>query len=332
MNISFIVKASTRIGFGHLIRSRSLAHTMQALQRPGDVINFYVIGEHRLLNLLAKEHFNISLFETESSLIAAAPDLALGDVIIFDLLDVSDQLFELCRPASWLVSISPIFSHLNQMDAFFHRSHYFDGDMSGHTTVYKGLEYTIIQHGCKQIEAAYYKAVLEEERMSIAVSMGGGDAANKSLQVIKELNQLADNYTIWLMLGEGYQHSYDELIEESKNSHHEIILAKTNESMWKVLKQASLLVVPGGITTYEAAYAGLPTINILSNPKQAFLIQELVDANVADTVDDIRNGALKDKISFYHKNRRKLLDMHLQSKGLIDGQAGSRIYETILRK
>ena len=36
------------------------------------------------------------------------------------------------------------------------------------------------------------------------------------------------------------------------------ILAKTNRSMWRVLGNCSLAILAGGVTSYEAAFAGCP--------------------------------------------------------------------------
>lgn len=331
MNISFIVKASTNVGYGHLIRSRSLASSIHRLLHVDDKIAFYVIGDDQLKNLLVREPYDVRLFASEHDFIEQSPELALDEVVIFDLLTVTDELFDLTQAASWRISTSPIFSHLEQIDTFFHRSKYFAGELAK-VEVFKSLDYAIIQAGCRQIEAATYKRHLQENRMSLAVSMGGGDAANKSLRVIEKLNELKHNFTIWVMLGEGYKHSYDALIEASKQSHHEIILAKTNESMWRVLGLASLLILPGGITTYEAAYAGLPTINIIENDKQRFLVKELLEAGVSEEISGIENDSLIEKVSCLNTNRDKLYEMHLRTKGLIDGEAGARIYEILLQR
>lgn len=331
MNISFVLKASTNIGYGHLIRSRALANSIHSLCRKDDKVFYYVIGDKTLDNLLTNSCFEYSIFQSEDEIILSKDNLKLNDIVIFDLLSVSDMLFDIVSRKAWVVSISPIFSHMSKVDAVFHRTEYHDFSFNETTEVFKGLDYTLIQHGCKYIDTATYKKYLNEEKMSISVSMGGGDAANKSLKVIQELNKLKDNYIIWLMLGQGYKYSYDDLIEESKKSHHEIILAKTNTSMWKVLGLSSLLLLPGGITSYEAAYAGLPTINIVENTNQIYLIQELIEKGVSDLVTCIDDGELVAKIEYYNLNRSELFAKHLNTKGLIDGCAADRIYEIIIK-
>lgn len=331
MRVSFIVKASTKIGFGHLIRSRSLAHQFQRLALDTHQINFYLIGDPGLDALLHNEDFSFEIFESEEAFIAQHQRLSLGDVVIFDLLSIEEQLFELTDKAHWRISISPIFSHLDQVDTVIHRSKYFDQELRQAKLV-NGLKYAIIQGGCRQIDAGSFKRNLSENRLSLAISMGGGDAANKTLQVIHRLNELEENFTIWAMLGEGYKHSYDDLIEASKQSHHEIILAKTNESMWRVLSLASLLILPGGVTSYEAAFAGLPTLNIVENERQESLIRELCDNQISLQINGIEDQKLLEYIKELNEDREALYKMHMHSKGLIDGLAGERIFEMLLHR
>ena len=133
------------------------------------------------------------------------------------------------------------------------------------------------------------------------------------------------------MLGEGYRHSYDDLINEIKrDSSHEIILAKTNKSMWQILHNCVLSIVPGGITSYEAAYAGLPTITMLENEEQLYLIQELLERNTSIYIGKMSHDnmiKLNDVITELHNNRYQLLQMHLNTKKIIDGKGAGRIYK-----
>ena len=132
------------------------------------------------------------------------------------------------------------------------------------------------------------------------------------------------------MLGEGYKHSYDQLISEiKKDSDHEIILAKANKSMWQILKNCILAILPGGITTYEAAYAGLPTLNLLENEKSYFLIKELEEKKVClynGKINPENIEKVNDTIEHLYHNRKELLMMHINSKQLIPNMSASNIY------
>jgi spore coat polysaccharide biosynthesis predicted glycosyltransferase SpsG len=331
MNLTFIIKASPSIGYGHLIRSRTLARDLTGLMKKADSLHYYVIGDPQLAGLLSGEPFPFEVFESESDLLAQRTKLCFDDFVAFDMLSVEDDLYDEVRGrASSLVSISPVFNRLTDVDLFFHRSKYHSSSFGPNTDVHKGLDYALIQASCARIRAASFKEHLYDDKLSIAVSMGGGDAANQSLATLAALNDLKKDCTIWLMLGEGYSHSYDDLIAESRKSHHEIILAKTLSSMWKVLGLSSLLILPGGVTTYEAAYSGLPVLNIVRDPSQRFLIQELLELGVGDEVPAVDDGELVTRVEHFEQNRDLLYEMHLNSKGVIDGHAGERIFDVLM--
>jgi spore coat polysaccharide biosynthesis predicted glycosyltransferase SpsG len=336
MNIIFVLKASTEIGYGHLIRSRTLANNFSNLMPSENFIHFSIIGNNDLLKLLTDCKFKIDIYSTEKELIENIILLNF-DIAIFDLLSIENDVFEIIRKnVKITVSISPIFNKLNEIDLFFHRTIYHSVKFSKEVEVYKGLEYALIQKDCVPIQAATFKHHLSDDHLSIAISMGGGDAANKTLEILKIINRIENKCTIWCMLGEGYKHSYDKLINETKNSPHEIILAKTNKSMWKVLNLTNLIILSGGVTSYEAAFAGLPSINIIEDESQKFLIKELIDLNLGKYLGNIDNKENEDLfinfLNLFYSNRDLLYEMHLKSKGIIDGLAADRIFEILLKK
>ena len=100
--------------------------------------------------------------------------------------------------------------------------------------------------------------------------------------------------------------------------------------MWQILKNCILGILPGGITTYEAAFAGLPTINLFENENQQFLIKELVENHACFNLGLMNTenlDKLNNLIEDLYVNRQKLFQMHIQSKNLI--QAAEFIQNTV---
>lgn len=133
------------------------------------------------------------------------------------------------------------------------------------------------------------------------------------------------------MLGEGYQHSYDDLIKVLKKT-------ATTRSSWRRPTGAcgrfyEIASWPfcRGITTYEAAYAGLPTINLLQDPSKQYLIQELIDHKVCVYKGDINEEeslALVNKsIENVYYERRELMEMHLNTKNLVGRNSAKLIWD-----
>ncbi|EKD29065.1 MAG: hypothetical protein ACD_79C00090G0005 [uncultured bacterium] len=331
MNYIFICKASTEIGLGHLIRSRTLIEGFLKID-PYLIAEMIIIGNSFLKNLLRDASFKWTIINSEEELIINN----IYDIIYFDMQSfLNEALFiHMRKSAKFLVSISPLFNRQKQMDFIFSRTKYLHPDISLETNVnmsiYSGLEYSIIQNNCHKINAGVYEENLKSSYFPVGVSMGGGDAANKTLMFLKILKQCAVPATFWIILGEGYTHSYDSLIKEIKhNTKHEIILVNASISMWNVLKNCILLILPGGITCYEAVYAGLPSIIFLEEDDQYFLVKELVENNVSfygGLFTESNIAKLNDDIEKLFHNRSQLLEMHVRCKNLISSNGIERIF------
>jgi spore coat polysaccharide biosynthesis predicted glycosyltransferase SpsG len=329
MRILFVCKASTEVGLGHLMRSKALAEEAARKHE----VSLFAIGSRQVRALLRQNSFPWEIVDGEAEI----PHIVKGDwdAVIFDMISLGEDPYRYLKDCSALsVSLSPIFDHMDTVDLLFNRTkHVPDAYKSLSTKQYLGLDYAIIQPSCIRIDTERFRTNLVRDHFPVAVSMGGGDAANKTLLFLRSLGKCNVPATFWVLVGEGYSHSYDALvntIERDKN--HEIILAKTNMSMWHILSNCVLAVLPGGITTYEAAYAGLPTINMCRDNHQFFLIQELVEAGVGMyaglmETDDLRR--LNSLIENLYEHRGELLRMHERSRGIIDGRGKDRIISTI---
>jgi spore coat polysaccharide biosynthesis predicted glycosyltransferase SpsG len=261
------------------MRSRTVA---QAMQASGASTRMVIIGDSYVDNLMVGRGLDYRIVKSESEAVAICHEYT-PQVVVFDLLRFTEAHFREVAGTAMTVSLSPVFNLLSQVDLIFHRTHYL-GDAwprgEGAPITRCGLEYAVINQNCRKIPDGLYQRQLEFKELAVAVSMGGTDAANKTLQVLDTIKKIPHPLLVWVILGEGYGHSYQELVDSMRGEAHEIILVKTNDSLWRILSTCSLAILSGGTTAYEAAYAGLPAINLIESEKRAFLIQELVDKGV----------------------------------------------------
>ena len=239
MKILFLSKASTKIGFGHLIRSKTLANGFAEINKDLE-IDFITVGDDSVQKMLVSSPFFVKVFSTENEIQITKN----YDLVFFDMMEISDKKFnEIKKRSKLLISLSPIFNKQPEVDVLFHRTKYID-DVDLPEKVYAGLNFSIIQKDCKKIGAGLYEDNLNSSSFPVAISMGGGDAPNKTLRVLKSLKKCKVPATFWVMLGEGYQYSYDDLVNETKtDTNHEIILSNTNKSMWQILKNCLTLLL-----------------------------------------------------------------------------------------
>jgi spore coat polysaccharide biosynthesis predicted glycosyltransferase SpsG len=325
MKILFICRASEKVGLGHLIRSRTLA--LSAAQR--HTIEFLVIGSATTTRLLFDKGFRYHILASQDEIAAHVEEPY--DIIVFDLIHLSHYWCDYLKKRARLCAcISPIFDKMGKMDLLFTRTKHRNGKHEAYARKrYAGLEYTIVQESCKPIPERRFRANLSNEKFPIAISMGGGDAANKTLNIIKSLQKCKVSATFWVLIGECYNHSIDLLIKSmDTDRNHEIVLAKTNVSMWSILHNCVIAILSGGVTAYEAAYAGLPTITMSLGSENIFLIRELVE-NGATTHVGVFCASnlvrLNHEIERLYYNRQALLEMHRRCKKLIDEKGCRRI-------
>ena len=318
MILLFICKYGIKKGMGHLSRSKALAMAINEIY-PEFVIDFIAIGDGFANKLFEGIKINTTFIENESDLFLNK----LYDVVFIDMLEAC-FLMEKIRNIRCKVCLSPFFNRFEDIDILFHRTKYLDSNEVYPQLVYAGLEYTIIPDSCHRVPTYRYESALDNEYFPIAISMGGGDAANKTLNCLCELKKCEVPATFWVMLGEGYTHSYDQLVEEIRNdTKHDIILVRSNINMWQIMQNCVLCIIPGGVTAYEAAYAGIPFIAIEQEERKRFLINELLDNQVCKISNSFID--INDKIEYLYANRNKLLMMHFNSKGLIKGNFASLI-------
>jgi spore coat polysaccharide biosynthesis predicted glycosyltransferase SpsG len=328
----FCCRGSSDDGLGHVIRTRAVIDRLPA----GIEAELVVLGRDEcaapLLEGLAVP-WTISTGDGTITERAAAFE---PNVVVFDTIGLERAVFESVAAGRLTASLSPIFDHLDQVDLAFSRTRY---DHNGIASVapgrHYGLEYAIVRPECRRSDSVLFEKHLGESPMAIAISMGGADAPNRTLEVLDALHDMPVPATFWVLLGEGYAHSYRALVDCVKRNHRqEIILAKTNQSMWRIMRNCSLAILAGGVTTYEAAYAGLPSINLLEREGHGFLVRELVErgaALIGGTVDDRGHEGVLREVTRLERDRDAVLAMHRATTGLIDGRGAERVLEELVR-
>lgn len=328
----FICRASIGQGLGHLMRVQAV---ISALRNPSRA-RLVVIGQD--FGVCGPSAAPIRYIVADDAGALRQWKRAPAQTVVFDLNDIEKKVFDTIRIKSFTASLSPLFRFNREVGVFFSRtSRVSPSDARGPIPAHYrcGPEYTVISPHCERIHTREYKMNLSKQALSIAVSMGGSDSLNKTLEVIRAINRLPFEMTLWVLVGAGYAHSYQDLVDAVKHhGRHEVILAKTNRSMWHVLRQCSLVILAGGTTTYEAVYAGLPSINLLSDSNDRFLVDELVDAGAASYAGEFGAGSLKKLcrlLVHLNADRDALLHMRRAGLGLIDGKGALRILSEMRR-
>lgn len=323
MKVQIICRGSIQEGLGHLFRTRTFTKVVQHLHET-EVI---AIVQENLESTLAELECPVRFVRDDAQVLSYVLH-GKADVLIFDLTRIDTGVFrDINHVPRLTASLSPVFEHMEHIDVLFTRVQN-PSPIEG-VRIFGGLQYAIFNDHGVVIDDRTYERHLKLAELPIAVCMGGTDAANKTLAVVQALVQSTYPFTIWVLLGEGYIHSYNALVDAVKyNRSHEVVLAKTNRSMWQVMSNCVLGILAGGLTTIEAVYAGLPTINILEKREHFDVMHELFDMGVClygGTFSPEALDTMVKTVEHLNNNRTQLQNLRTQSQGLIDSRGSERV-------
>ena len=154
IKLLLITEGSFKNGLGHLFRTRTFAKAVNL------VCDLMVIAKiDKQLENIFDEIKEITYYLNDKRTILNAAKKFEPSAIIFDMLSIDDYFFyQLKKMAIISFSISPIFSHLNEVDIIFSRTKFnkFDANINK-PKVYGGLEYSIFNEFCSIISDQEYK-------------------------------------------------------------------------------------------------------------------------------------------------------------------------------
>jgi spore coat polysaccharide biosynthesis predicted glycosyltransferase SpsG len=329
--VDFVVRSSIQDGLGHLVRSLCVAKELVGAV-PVRVIR---IGDGSGAHLVAEAGLpSIDCPNDEDAAAAVVSDGAR--LCVFDTLRFDASSFARIADDATTVSLSPEFSCLASTDHLVHRTEQEDprwNKAHGFPRIHKGLRYTILPGWLKRIPECTYREHASEERLAVAISMGGSDASNRTLELLELLNEAPCSLVVFIALGDAYTHSYEKLLRHAESNRQEVILVKSNESMWRVLRTASLLLCAGGLTTYEAVFVGIPSINVLQRNEWSYLFEELTESGACITVPPSK-GAYEltiARVVELYQNRSSLFAMHAATKGRVPRGGAKRVASLLCR-
>lgn len=270
-----IARCSINDGLGHFFRSLSLF--LAARER--FTVFFVIVGDFipQQVKLIGEGFW---LHAADDAECAALVEALIPKVVVLDTLTLEFACFSRISQVSFVISISPVFEHLGECDLIVHRSTAFPAEWESFgekPRILKGKEFTIVSPFVERVELHDYRRNLKRDKFHVGISMGGTDSRNRTLELIRQFNRLPDLFVLWVAVGPGYAHSLDELMSETRSAAQEIIIVSSNESFWSIFRNVSLVVSAGGLSTYEACIAGIPSLTVSEGGFANFLVREIVD-------------------------------------------------------
>jgi len=166
---------------------------------------------------------------------------------------------------------------------------------------------------------------------SILVSMGGSDKGGFTLKIIDTFKKTKKNFHMDIVLGMFFKDLKKVVDKVGKDKRFTII--QNNDELLSIMRRSKVGIFTFGITTYEALFAGLPSI-VISHSKQNDIYARLLSSKGA-----IRYLGYYKNVNFENipyltfqllKNSQLCKNYSSRAKSLVDGEGSERVARRIV--
>lgn len=337
-HLSILIRCdgSARVGFGHLLRCRTLAQELRDL---GCQVVFAVREGEAAIDRLRKEEYPVVAansahpFDYQDWLTQAVETIQ-ADALIFDARD--------CPPAQALRHIKDggtlvaAIDHPDPSkllaDITFHppvpqltkpKNKAFEGQ------AYVGWDWVILGGNFEMPRPCPRQGPLR-----VLVTMGGSDDAGLTLRAIRALEQLNHEFTATVVLGLGFSRlgELNSLLAKARRTYE---LLHDIDNMVVVMAGTDLAVASFGVTAYELAAMGVPAIHMCLSPDHEQSASAFVAAGMAGCVGhhgQVSETELAIAIGALLEDEKTRHRMSNESLRRLDGKGAHRIAKHLVER
>lgn len=196
-----------------------------------------------------------------------------------------------------------------------------------------GWEWLVLRPQFAQSLPPRKQSPLDNSNISLLIAMGGSDPAGLTLKAVRAADRLDGDFESVVILGSGFCHrrSLQQLLRQTRRR---FTVREDVSEMSAAMVKADLAICSFGMTAYELAAMGVPSVYACLTPDHEESASALVAAGmgVSVGVDDqdteTRLAAAVEKL-LVDKNARA--QMSACARALIDGRGASRVAELLVR-
>lgn len=349
MHLIFRADASPRIGSGHIMRCLALAQAWQdggspEHRRPEHrAVRFAMAGESRSLEA------RLSAEDMTVERLTAAPGSA----------EDADRTASLARDlgAEWVVVDGYHFGadYQQRLKAAGLRVLLIDdeGD-SGHYSADLVLNQNIsaredlyadrepctglllgTRHALLQRHFLAYRdwqRTIPDRAAHLLVTLGGADADNVTLKVLRALGELAaSELVVTVVVGGGNPHA-QALRRQIADFPIPVTLRFDVSDMPDLMASADMAIAAGGITAWELAFMGLPSLSVVLAENQKANVEGLARAGVTEDLGEhetLSTSAIVERLSGLLASPQGRRAMSERGRELVDGHGARRVVEQL---
>lgn len=322
-------------GHGNFTRALTLA---TSLKRQGYAITFLITSNIVIQSILKKKKFNFCLIpkklnsKNESIFLINFFKKNYFKLLIFDMREYGENLSKQLSKFIPTILIDDAFCKNAYSDIVINGSinekfHKYN-IKNKRTKLFLGSKFFMANENFLKNKMTN-KKIIKKKKYTVLISIGGSDPNHLTLYIIKSIMHLSNIKSI-IIVGPFFQNvlKIKNLIKNKKN----IELKFSPEKIWNEFKKADVIISKSGITLYELAIMGIPTLCISSFKHEEPSAQKFMSENFLINLGmqkNIAKNQIGNQLVKLLDNVKKRKIMSTQGKKIVDGKGLNRVTKII---
>lgn len=323
---------SHAIGLGHVYRVKNLG---QAMTRAGGNVVYASRRDSVANAILQSTGWVCATFDGDDALPCLKEMVAREkpDLVLHDMLNTTDESLEFLRQASVkTVSLDDAGAGLRLAQAVinamcFHWGSYRPDQVKA--KLFEGPQYMILSSTLNR----YLKKekTIPTHAKQVLMAFGGTDTHFLTERALDGVNLLNAELRVRINLGPGSRSS-DRLIRTIRASKHQIELIRSAVDLFQEFWKADLVICAGGLTLYELAAMGVPSMAIAAEPHEIYNV-EYWD-RIGSTISlgwekQLEAEAMSRKMAPLLDDFSRRAELSRAGRKIMDGQGTDRVIDII---
>ena len=330
----FRCDGGSNIGFGHIFRCLALADQLR--EHFGFGVTFAMAKDTNGFESVQKAGYKVDLidYEKEEESLGQLVKSINPDVLIFDSLsELDNQVLDSWREEGLLIlTVDDPTNKRLSADLVFYPPVPQVQDMSwdGFTgELFSGWQWVLLRQ--EFVDCRNNRSSDQTGKPAVLVTMGGSDPKGLTLKAVEALEDLDQNIRVLVLIGPGFSHK--ERIEvKLKRSQLQYRVYKNYSEPGCLFAKADLAVASFGVTAYELAATGVPSVLLGISEDHALSASVFESAGIGINLgcySSVEKNTLAEavkKLLNDHGLRKKMSEQALKQ---VDGRGVQRIAKII---
>lgn len=205
----------------------------------------------------------------------------------------------------------------------------YDSKVTGNCRLLLGPHFALLRNDFKEWRDRSLRGRLARNIEKVLITMGGVDASNYTLRILKELtkSKYAENCEFSVIIGGSYPYT-DTLNSFLESSALKVPVLSNINNMAEIMSGSDLCIGAAGSTSWERCCLGLPTITFSIANNQKEIAEQLSKRNVSiySNIGNLRNNFEQ----FFCSSGRDLQQtLSMNSRLMCDGFGATRVVEEL---